>query len=100
MTRTGYWLLGLTLAILIAAVALLAWPSPSKAPTTTQATTTAASLDDLIVVDAPLPNTLISSPTTVTGKASGAWYFEAVFPVELLNSSGAVIAQGQAHAQG
>lgn len=43
---------------------------------------------DLIVVDAPRMGDHISSPLTVTGRARGPWYFEASFPIELLDENG------------
>lgn len=47
-----------------------------------------------ITVVSPQPNTEISSPLTITGEASGTWFFEATFPVKLVDTNGAVIAQG------
>lgn len=55
--------------------------------------------DDLIVLDAPLQETVISSPLTVTGKARGFWFFEASFPVYLTDWDGRIIATGIATAQ-
>lgn len=45
-------------------------------------------MSNFIVVDAPLPNTAIKSPLLISGKARGTWYFEASFPVELLDANG------------
>jgi len=56
--------------------------------------------DDLISVDTPLSNHIVTSPLVVSGKARGNWYFEGSFPVTLVDSSGAVIASGSAQAQG
>lgn len=42
----------------------------------------------------------VSSPFTVTGRVPGNWSFEATFPMELTNSSGAVIAQTPARLTG
>ena len=58
-----------------------------------------ASKDDLITVDTPLPNTTVQSPLTISGKARGPWYFEASFPLKLIDSSGKVLAQTPAQAQ-
>lgn len=44
-------------------------------------------------------NDVLTSPLTVTGEAAG-WYFEASFPVQLLDGTGKIIAQGPAQAQG
>ncbi|MSR73767.1 MAG: hypothetical protein EXS60_01795 [Candidatus Pacebacteria bacterium] len=62
----------------------------------------------MIRVTAPAANAIITSPLTVTGEARGTWYFEASFPVEILdadhheilNASGYEVAAFAAHAQG
>ena len=54
---------------------------------------------DLIKVDSPLPNQEISSPLSVTGQARGYWFFEASFPVRLLDGNGKEIAIKPAEAQ-
>ena len=54
---------------------------------------------DLIRIDSPRPNEVIGSPVTITGEARGTWYFEASFPVEIVDANGGVIAQGIAMAQ-
>ncbi|MBI2278524.1 MAG: Gmad2 immunoglobulin-like domain-containing protein [Candidatus Brennerbacteria bacterium] len=51
---------------------------------------------NLIVVDAPRRGERISSPLIVTGRARGNWYFEASFPIEILDAEGNVIGQGYA----
>jgi hypothetical protein len=55
--------------------------------------------NDLIQLNYPLPNQEISSPLEITGTARGLWYFEADFPIVLLNSQGDIISQGIATAQ-
>lgn len=54
---------------------------------------------DLIIVDNPRPNQKIISPLIVTGQARGYWFFEASFPVELLDENGMLITQGIATAK-
>ena len=54
---------------------------------------------DLIRLDSPRPNQIIKSPLTVTGQARGNWFFEASFPVVLVNWDGLIIAQGIAQAK-
>ena len=54
----------------------------------------------LIRITTPASNALITSPLTVTGEARGNWYFEASFPVRLLDGEGNQIALGIAQAQG
>lgn len=56
--------------------------------------------DSMIVIDQPTANARISSPLRVTGTARGTWYFEATFPVQLTDASGALIAQTYAQAKG
>jgi hypothetical protein len=53
----------------------------------------------IIQVTNPLPNQKVTSPLEVTGKAVGNWYFEASFPVVLVDWDGKIIAQGVATAQ-
>lgn len=53
-----------------------------------------------IIPDLPKPYTRITSPVTVSGKARGTWYFEASFPVKLLDAHGKDIAVTPAQAQG
>ena len=61
-----------------------------------------ASARDLIRVDSPVVNATLfaSSPIKVSGQATGAWFFEASFPVVLTDVKGKVIATGQASAMG
>ena len=54
----------------------------------------------IIQVTYPEPNAIVTSPLTVTGKARGTWYFEANFPVRLLDGNGREIAVIPAQAQG
>lgn len=54
----------------------------------------------LIRVDSPLPGATISSPLVVRGEARGQWYFEADFPVRLLDATGRELAVVPAQAQG
>ncbi|MFA5188843.1 MAG: GerMN domain-containing protein [Patescibacteria group bacterium] len=51
-----------------------------------------------IIVDNPKANEEIASPYILTGQAAG-WYFEASFPVKLLDESGKEIATAIAQAQ-
>lgn len=57
---------------------------------------------ELIRIDYPRPNTTVETDGSivVTGEARGTWFFEADFPVELKDSSGQVIGQGIALADG
>ena len=53
-----------------------------------------------IRVTAPSPGAQIASPLTVAGEARGSWYFEASFPVRLVDASGQQLAIVPAQAKG
>jgi len=55
---------------------------------------------DLIQVMSPQPSDTISTPLIVIGEARGNWYFEASFPVSVVDAAGQTIGQGYAQAQG
>lgn len=59
-----------------------------------------AEFDDLIYVDSPLPGAVVQSPLVVSGAARGNWYFEASFPVRLLDANGRELIVIPAQAQG
>ncbi len=52
-----------------------------------------------VEVTSPQPNGVVTSPLTVSGRARGTWYFEASFPVRLLDGNGNEIAIAPAQAQ-
>lgn len=52
----------------------------------------------LIKVESPMAGSTVSSPLVVTGQARGYWFFEASFPVELLDANGERIANNVANA--
>jgi hypothetical protein len=54
----------------------------------------------LIKVAAPLPNSTVNNPILVSGEARGNWYFEASFPIRVLDANGQQIGIGHAEAQG
>lgn len=54
----------------------------------------------LIVVDLPKPGAVTGKEFSITGKARGTWYFEASFPVQVIDTKGKVIAQAVARAKG
>ncbi len=55
---------------------------------------------DLIILENPRPNQIIQSPLLIKGRARGMWFFEANFPVILVNWDGLIIAEGFATAKG
>lgn len=72
--------------------------TPSAVPTDVQAHIDAHS--DLIRIASPSPGAVIESPLTIAGEARGAWYFEASFPVVLVDWDGRIIADTFATAEG
>jgi hypothetical protein len=73
-------------------------PPPTPPPPAGSASST--DLSDLIQVSSPLPNALVKSPIAVTGVARGNWYFEATFPITLVDANGKILAQQPVQAQG
>lgn len=55
---------------------------------------------NLIRVASPKLNGIVKSPLTISGEARGNWYFEATFPLQILDAKGRLLAQGFATAQG
>lgn len=59
-----------------------------------------STMAELIVVETPQPHDIVSSPLEVKGKARGFWFFEADFPVKLLDENSKEIGAAIARAQG
>ena len=55
---------------------------------------------DLIKLDSPRPNQVVTSPLEISGTARGTWFFEASFPVQVLGEDGELLAQAIAQAEG
>lgn len=55
---------------------------------------------DLIKIEKPKEGQTISSPFVAEGEARGQWYFEATFPIILVDWDGRIIAESYAEAQG
>ncbi len=53
-----------------------------------------------VTVTSPQANSSITSPLTITGEAVGNWYFEASFPIKLVDEDGNILASTIATAQG
>ena len=54
---------------------------------------------NLLSVETPAVNERITSPVLVRGRARGFWFFEASFPVKVLDKNGEVLGSGIAEAQ-
>lgn len=53
-----------------------------------------------IKIDSIKSNQIIESPLTITGQARGGWFFEASFPIKLVDSKGELVAQTTASTKG
>lgn len=78
-------------ALLVASLLLPACGAAVSAP---------ARIPDLFELATPLEGAPLRSPLHLEGRARGSWYFEASFPVYLLDAAGDTIAAGPAHAIG
>jgi len=54
---------------------------------------------DLVLANSPRPGQTITSPLVATGEARGYWFFEASFPISILDAEGNLIGQGYAQAE-
>ena len=90
--------LALLLVVLAVAGAAAWWQFGAPQPVV-EDTGNAAQKAGLIRLTSPLPNSTVESPLTITGEARGYWYFEASFPVFLVDWDGRIIAQGIATAK-
>lgn len=111
--KTGVVILSLVVVLLIAGGIWVAVRSP-KSPiipavipenNTDQDSTSSTvkenvGIPDLIEIEAPAVNSVIRSPLTVMGKARGPWYFEASFPVKILDANGKQLGQAPVQAKG
>ena len=55
---------------------------------------------NLIRIDSPRPNQVIESPIDIRGSARGFWFFEASFPVRILDESGDILGESIVQAEG
>lgn len=55
---------------------------------------------DLIVVELPFPGAVTGKGFSVIGRARGYWFFEASFPITVLDKDGKVLVETYATAQG
>ncbi len=115
---TRWWLV--IIAVLLIVIVVLAWilfatPAPARTPSAMQpenwsATTTHSThttkpsatqpLHTSVSVALPKSGATVAHTFTVSGKAPGNWYFEAVFPIKVITPEGDTIGTAQAQAQG
>ncbi len=107
MNTRIWWTVIILLFIVIVGLtyALVSMPAPttntstSTPPVATTTTSIKSPLAARIVVTSPTPGSTVSKTFTVSGKAPGPWYFEASFPIKVVDPSNNFIGQGVAQAQ-
>ncbi|HEY0221182.1 MAG TPA: Gmad2 immunoglobulin-like domain-containing protein [Candidatus Paceibacterota bacterium] len=55
---------------------------------------------DLIKVETPYPGAVTGKEFSIVGEARGTWYFEASFPLKVLDKDGKILFQGPVQAEG
>jgi hypothetical protein len=55
---------------------------------------------DLVLVTSPRSGSTVESPVELSGRARGNWYFEASFPIKILDEDGTIIGNSFVQAQG
>ena len=106
MKKTGYLFFAILVVFVTTGIAVLVWMrhgSVQLAQPVPTATSTnqgnASSKIDLIRLDVPQPGQKVTSPLLIKGTARGTWFFEASFPIVLIDARGVVLAQGHAQAK-
>jgi hypothetical protein len=72
--------------------------SPSSPISTSTTSSSTATGTESIHISSPSAGSTIVSPLTITGQAKGTWFFEASFPITLVDDTGTAIAQTHAEA--
>lgn len=101
--KTRVWWTVITVLFLV--IVAMAWilfstPKPAQAPTTGTGDVSAEPLHTRVIVSSPKPNSSVAKTFTVTGEAPGNWYFEASFPVQVLDAENNKLVGVPAQAQG
>jgi hypothetical protein len=95
------WLaIGVVVLIIAICLGVYLFSGINKNEVVVNNTDISASSTDLIHVFVPLPDVLVQSPLAVRGEARGSWYFEASFPVKILDGNGKQLGIVPAQAQG
>jgi hypothetical protein len=101
-TLTKQTILGVIVGCLILLVGLKVfgiWPTPPQPPVD-DCLAAESTTDPRITVTTPQPDQKVSSPLDIAGQARGYWFFEASFPIVLLDCNGQSLASGIATARG
>ena len=90
-------LISITVVVLIVAVAIGVFVSLKGKKNESEEENIDVNAD--VIVTYPVKNQIISSPLLIEGKARGTWFFEASFPIKLLDKDGNQLAVAIAQAQ-
>lgn len=89
------------LALALGALYLITRDSDTQDDTDTSTTTPSILVyKDLIKVTEPQRGDKVGNTIEVEGEARGQWYFEASFPIDIVDANNVILAQGFAQAQG
>ena len=100
MTRLGWTVVSiLAVIIVVLAIALFALPAPDAPtsptpPTPAPTPTPAAFTSENVRVFSPVPGAAVSRQFTVLGEARGSWFFEASFPIKVVDANSNQIGVG------
>ena len=103
--NTRLWtgiLIVLFIVILGLTWALFAIPTPTPpitATTNPPVATSTPTLAERVIVTSPASGSQVGKTFTVVGEAPGPWYFEASFPIKVVDANNNFIGQGIAKAQ-
>jgi hypothetical protein len=90
------------IVVLLGVLIFIPAKAPEGPPGSTATSTIpqpAISADGHVSVTTPHAGDVVSSPVTITGTVTGGgWFFEASFPVKVIDADGAVLGRGQAQA--
>ncbi|MBI5457907.1 hypothetical protein HY971_04255 [Candidatus Kaiserbacteria bacterium] len=105
MKTHAWWgiIILLFIVIVVLAWVLFAMPARVEAPTATSTPAVATSTQPLsarVVVTSPKANATVGNIFVVSGSAPGPWYFEASFPIKIVDKVNNFIGRGIAQAQG
>lgn len=73
--------------------------APGTSGNTTSTSTATSSAELPVVLSYPQKNQEVTNPIQIRGMARGNWFFEASFPIQLVDSAGNIIARGHAQAE-
>ena len=85
------------LVVVVLGAVLIAAPMPANGPKVDPQEDTQF-VSENVKVSSPRPNAVVLKTFTVIGEARGTWYFEASFPIFVIDANGAKVGQGIAQA--